>query len=98
MTKTYPFSVQKHAHDIDFARNRAKNILHDMEMGEIPHTEEEYDKLCDKIERLTELVLAIMDSRDGKIAYLTGPQIGLAKEMMLWADCERHGRMKQRAE
>ena len=36
MAKLYPFSVQKHAHDIEFRKNRVWNTLRDMESGEVP--------------------------------------------------------------
>ena len=83
--KKYPFSVQKHAHDIEFRKNRIWCELHDMEMGETPWDEEVYDKGTELLEALRDLLLAILDSRDGRICYLTGPQIGLAKETVLWA-------------
>ena len=35
-SRLYPFSTQKHAHEIEFALNRAHNIRHDMEVGEMP--------------------------------------------------------------
>lgn len=45
--KTYPFSVRKHAHDIEFYRNRLFNTMHDMEMGEIPMDTKRYDRIYD---------------------------------------------------
>lgn len=91
--KLYPFSLQKHAHDVDFARNRAKNIKSDIESGELKATDAEYDDVCIKIDKLTDLLLAVTDSRDGRVAWITGEQMGLAKEMIAWADCERAARM-----
>lgn len=88
-TKLYPFSVQKHAHSIEFARNRTRNLMSDIEFDERKATTEEYNALCDRYEALTELLRAILDSRDGRIAYLTGPQIGLAKECVAWASNTR---------
>lgn len=83
--KRYPLSVQKHAHDIEFRRNRVRNIMSDMESGEIAWSGGEYDRLERGHGALTELLLAVLNSRDGRIAYLTGPQIGLAKECVTWA-------------
>ena len=83
--KRYPFSTQKHAHDIEFRRNRVKNIMFDMQSGEIPMNESEYEKLDALCDALTDLLSAASNSRDGRIVYLTGPQIGLAKETVLWA-------------
>lgn len=34
--KSYPFSLQKHAHSIELYYNHVKNTLADMESGEIP--------------------------------------------------------------
>lgn len=87
MAKMYPFSTAKHAHDIEFYRNRIKNIMYDMESGEIPMDKARYDKLYDMYYGpLEELYDAVCyNTRDGRISYLTGPQIGLAKRIVLWA-------------
>lgn len=86
-SKLYPFSVQKHAHSIEFRRNRA---FCDMcEAEERNATSAEIGKLEDLYDALTDLLLAVMDSRDGRIAYLTGKQIGLAKETVEWASNSR---------
>lgn len=87
--KLYPFSVQKHAHDIEFAKNRTRNLMSEIEFDEREATAEEYNALCDRYEALTGLLLAVLDSRDGRIAYLTGPQIALAKECVAWASNTR---------
>lgn len=84
--KLYPFSMEKHAHDIELVRNRAKNRMYAMEGGEFPMDSKEYDFLEIQVKRLTELLLAVMDgSRDGRISYITGPQIGFAKEVVFMA-------------
>ena len=85
MSKLYPFSVQKHAHDIEFRRNRVKNEMYDMESGETEWNSEVYDKMEALEEALTELLLVVMDSRDGRVAWLTGKQIALTKETVAWA-------------
>ena len=86
MTKTYPFSVAKHAHDIEFYRNRLFNTMCDMESGEIPMDTKRYDRIYDfyhgELEELYEMMFA---SRDGRLTYLTGKQIGLAKKIVAWA-------------
>lgn len=89
--KLYPFSVQKHAHDVEFRRNRVYNIMSDMENGGIPMDAAKYDRLDKLHDDLTFLLLAVMNSGDGRIAYLTGPQIGLAKETVIWAAEARSG-------
>lgn len=45
MAKTYYFSVRKHAHDIEFYRNRLFNTMKDMESGEIPMDKKRYDRI-----------------------------------------------------
>lgn len=85
MSKLYPFSTQKHAHDVEFRRNRVFCILCDARSGEIEMTSDELDKLEDLHDRLTDLLEAVLNSRDGRVCYLTGPQIALAKECVAWA-------------
>lgn len=87
--KYYPFSVQKHAHSIEYRRNRVFCEMRDMEYGETPWNEKQYDQLCELHDQLTDLLEAVLNSRDGRIAYLTGKQIGLAKETVAWASNSR---------
>ena len=98
MEKTYPFSLPKHAHDIEFYRNRLSCIMYDMESGEIPMDKARYDRIYDMYYGpLEDLMNAIYGSRS-PIAQLTGPQIGLAKEIVAWASetraasCIKRGR------
>lgn len=83
--KKYPFSVQKHAHDIEFRKNRVWLILREMESGDIPWDERQYDMLQDHMEELEALLDAVLFGGDGRIVYLTGKQIGLAKDCIAWA-------------
>lgn len=89
--KLYPFSIQKHAHDIEFYRNRLLNTRHDLECGEIPFDQRRYDRICDMLDGdLEELYNAICyNTRDGVIAWLTGKQYGLAQKIMYWASEQR---------
>lgn len=88
--KLYPFSVQKHAHDIEFRRNRVFCQIHDEQCGETEMSEWDYQQLINLHDRLTDLLNAVLyNSRDGKVAYLTGPQIALAKETVAWASNTR---------
>jgi hypothetical protein len=87
--KLYPFSVQNHAHDIEFRKNRVWNEMNDMETGEVPWDDVKYEKMEALLEQLMDLHLAMFNSRDGRIVYLNGRQIGLAKETVLWAANER---------
>ncbi len=101
MAKTYPFSTAKHAHDIEFYRNRLFNTMADMESGEIPMDAERYDRIHDMYYgALEELYDAVCyNTRDGRISYLTGPQIALAKRIVAWASetrantCIERGRL-----
>ena len=99
MTKTYPFSCPKHAHDIELYANRLYNTMKDMESGEIPMDVARYDKIYDMYHGpLMELREAINGSYS-PVAQLTGPQIGLAKKIVFWASetraqsCIERGRL-----
>lgn len=86
MEKKYPFSVEKHAHDIELYHNRLYNTMYEMEAGEIPMDREKYDKMSNLYYgELSELYEMMFNSRDGRVVYLTGKQIGLAKEIVAWA-------------
>lgn len=86
MEKKYPFSVEKHAHDIELYHNRLYNTMYEMEAGEIPMDREKYDKMSNLYYgELRELYEMMFNSRDGRVVYLTGKQIGLAKEIVVWA-------------
>ena len=92
MSKTYYFSVRKHAHDIEFYRNRLFNTMKDMESGEIPMDAKRYDRIYDFYHgELEELYEAMFNSRDGITVQLTGKQIALAKKIVAWAHEQRAG-------
>jgi hypothetical protein len=82
--KLYPFSARKHAHDIEFRRNRVNNEINDMEFGRVPWDDETYNRMYGVFDALTELLEVIMGSH-APIVQLTGAQIGLAKETVWWA-------------
>lgn len=88
-TKLYPFSAQKHAHSIEFRRNRVYCEMRDMESGETPWDSKKYDEMDELHNQLTELLQAVLYSGDGRVAWLTGKQIGLAKETVFWASNAR---------
>ena len=91
--KLYPFSM-KHAHDIEFYRNRLFNTMRDMENGEIPFDKDRYNRIADFYDgELLELYEAVLNSRDGRVSYLNGKQIGLAKRIVFWASEERAARL-----
>lgn len=84
--KRYPFNWSAHAHDIELRRDVAFLDMRAMSDGEAPYDAARYAKL----EKLREDLLALLDtamlsSEDGRIAWFTGPQIGLMKETVAWA-------------
>lgn len=88
--KLYPFSIQKHAHDIEYYHNHLWNTMKDMERDIIPMNAERYDRIYDfYYGELMELYEKMFDSRDGYVTYLTGKQIGLAKKIVVWASERR---------
>lgn len=86
--KLYPFSCQRHLHDIEFLRNRLYNIITDIESGEMSVSAHEYSVLCDRFEGVSALRLTLYDYAPAT-AWLTGPQIDLAKRIAIWASEER---------
>lgn len=68
--KTYPFNVEKHAHDIELRRNRA--YLEDKT--------ELFERLTGLLDALR------WGERRGNIVWLNGKDYGLAKECVVWAD------------
>lgn len=87
--KLYPFSIQKHAHDIEFRYNRMCNVLSEMQTapefgGRTDYTHEEFDKLYDEIEEFREVYEAMFHGYSS-VAWLTGRQLSLAKDAVAWA-------------
>lgn len=88
--KKYPFSIQKHAHSIEFYYNHLCNTIYAMETGEIPMDNARYDRIRNMRDgEILELMEAMYNSQDGRITYLTGKQIGLAKKIVAWASEQR---------
>ena len=85
--KTYPFSAAKHAHDIELYWNRMRNILDEMLTGEIPMDSARYDAIEKAIEDpvFKSLLSKIYSACCRPVIYLTGPEIGKAKEIVAWA-------------
>lgn len=89
--KTYYFSTRKHAHDIEFYRNRLFNTMKDMENGEIPMDAARYDRISDMYYgALQDLYDAVVfGSYDGVTCRLTGEQLNLANKIVAWAEGTR---------
>ena len=77
--KLYPFSAQKHAHDIDYRRNRAYNELMD--------GSKDANKLEALIEKLDEIRTLMVGNQ--KVVWLTGTQYALAIDSVGWAQSQR---------
>ena len=89
-TKLYPFNWSAHAHDIDLRLHRAWLDMRAMDDGEVPYNERQYSRMEKLHDELSELFQAGQDHcRDGRVTFLTGPQIGLAKETVNWAANKR---------
>lgn len=92
--KLYPFSVAKHAHDIEYYHNHLYITMRDMEDGDTPMDVDRYDRIYDLYYgELQELYEKMFDSPDGRIVYLTGKQISLAKKIVFWASERRTGHL-----
>lgn len=91
MIKRYPFSLQKHAHDIELMKNVAYNTMHDLQMQDSDKANK-YEQIY---RELSALLTAMLDnSRDGKVTFLTGKEIGKAKEMVFMANEYRMSKIK----
>lgn len=83
--KMYRFSGTKHAHDIEFRRNRVYIERHDMEMGDTPWNDATYDKMTELYDQLTELMLYMHEG----VCMIPGRLYGLASETVAWAGMKR---------
>lgn len=77
MAKLYPFSMVKHGHDLELARNALYNryICNDAVS----------EKLRSWAEEQREKLAVITLKGHGHIAWLTGEELGLAKRAVGWA-------------
>jgi hypothetical protein len=80
--KLYPFNIGRHGHDLEFRKNRFRNIMHDMEHGDIPMHGEKYDIMEYLVDRINDILG--YQTRNG-IAFLPGKLCGIAKESVIWA-------------
>lgn len=82
-SKTYPFSVTKHQHDIELRYNRVRNEIHDMEQGTLEWDEDVYDRMTGLSDRLQTLMSYVYGS--GGIAWIPSHLYGLAQDTIEWA-------------
>jgi len=80
--KYYPFNGEKNQHKLYNAYDRARNLIDDMDCGELEYNEAEYDKATDLVDKLEELI----DKVTGGICYLKGSDLALAKDISLAYD------------
>jgi len=85
--KRYPFSLRKHAHDLEYRRNKAKNEMYDKDAnGTLTESERDaYENLIDDLARIISLYFP--DSRG--VVWLSGKEWALAHESVLWAESMR---------
>ena len=96
--KLYPFSLVKHAHDIEFRYNRLKNTECDYFDGEIQLTNEEFDRLEAELKAVTEAYEIILNTHsDGKVVWVDGQTLAILKKCVLWADNERANKNRKGA-
>ena len=96
--KRYPFSTAKHAHDIEFYHNRIWNTARKMETGEIPMDKARYERITAMLDGDLRDLMNAMCGACGRPVFLTGKQIALAKNIVIWASetrvntCIKQGR------
>jgi hypothetical protein len=79
--KLYPFSLRRDGYAIEYAIDEIDIKLIAIESGDAPHDPDEWEKLNHHHDKLTDLLAAIYSTADHMgVAWLTGAQIGLAKE------------------
>ena len=94
--KMYPFSFQKHGHDIEFRINRLYLSLRDMEDHETPWDDAAYDQMVAEKEKLEEA----LGYCSGPVSFIPGRLYGAVKEAVFWAGNTRaetaieHGRYR----
>ena len=88
--KRYPFSCERHSHDIEFMYNRTRNLMYDLERSDDPADCKEYNRLQIQAHELSDLLSTVLATRDGRgIAWISGQDYKLAKEAISWAAEER---------
>ena len=87
-SKLYPFSMSKHAHDLELARNVLYLNYIDVE-GVSPKMEA---WAIDRRERLATILL----KSNGYVAWLTGEEYGFVQKVVAWAQSYRVARNDER--
>lgn len=87
MSKKYPFSMARNAHHLERAYNHLfREYIYPDNVS--PEKKAWAQDMRNKIAHI------LSTFHDGKIAYLTGPEIGFAKDIVAWAEDFRDMRMQ----
>lgn len=78
--KLYPFNTWKNQHNFMLIANICSNRMHDMDMGEIPYSEAEYDRLQARKEQADRLFCMAGDG-NSEITWLYWEDWKAAKEL-----------------
>lgn len=76
VTKLYPFSTEKNQHNFELISNVAANIMRDMENGDVPYDEKEYDRLWNLREKAQKYF-----GLELPVAWIPYPMLAEAKEL-----------------
>lgn len=87
--KLYTFSFEKNGYNIELIHNRLKKTEYNMFFGQeqfanVEFNQDEYDKLKVKSEKVENLLVGCM--RQGQIAWITWPELQLARECIAEAE------------
>lgn len=83
--KKYPFNGHKNAHNIEFRIVKLENEVYELQLAKKVDIDR-IEKIEHLIELLEEVLQAALCCNQRGIAYLTGKQIRLAKESVIWAE------------
>ena len=91
--KLYPFSLTKHAHDIEYRYNRLKNTRDDYFAGMIQMTIKQFDKLEADFQAVKNAYHTILNTfSNGFTVWVDGETIATLKKCVAWAEAERSNR------
>ena len=82
LERTYPFNADRNYHNIRFVYEDVKDALRQIENGEIQTSPLHYRTLKDTLLSINILMRKMEDDPGAKIIYLTGTEIGVAKNCL----------------
>ena len=92
-TKRYPFSMTKHAHDVDYRKNWLFNRINDWE-GVHGYTAKQIEQMEKEYDDIVNLMSSMLWNSNGHVTWLTGKEYGLAKKCVVWASERRASHCK----